>query len=84
MHKKFEINRTKIKGGFQSRRKVVTHNSKSDLPLNSLQICLHCTAWNLDMSLLDSFFKIRYHKSQLGSVNLNGLVKIPCWMIYPT
>ena len=33
MHKKFEINRTKIKGGCQSGREVVTHNSKSDLPL---------------------------------------------------
>ena len=33
MHKKFEINQTKIKGGCQSRSKVVTHNSKSDLPL---------------------------------------------------
>ena len=33
MHKKFEINQTKIKGGCQSGRKVVTHNSKSDLPL---------------------------------------------------
>ena len=33
MHKKFAINRTKIKGGCQSGRKVVTHNSKSDLPL---------------------------------------------------
>ena len=33
MHKKFEINRTKIKGGCQSGRQVVTHNSKSDLPL---------------------------------------------------
>ena len=33
MHKKYEINRTKIKGGCQSGRKVVTHNSKSDLPL---------------------------------------------------
>ena len=33
MHKNFEINRTKIKGGCQSGRKVVTHNSKSDLPL---------------------------------------------------
>ena len=30
-----EINRTKIKGGFQSERKVVTHNSKSDLPLGN-------------------------------------------------
>ena len=33
MHKKFETNRTKIKGGCQSERKVVTHNSDSDLPL---------------------------------------------------
>ena len=35
MHKKFEIYPTKIKGGCQSGRKVVTHNSKSDLPLGS-------------------------------------------------
>ena len=34
MQKKFEINLTKIKGGCQSGRKVVTHNSKSDLPLD--------------------------------------------------
>ena len=33
MHKKFEINQIKIKGGCQSGKKVVTHNSKSDLPL---------------------------------------------------
>ena len=33
MNKKFEINRTKIKGGCQSARKVVTHDSKSDLSL---------------------------------------------------
>ena len=31
MHKQFEINRTK--GGCQSGREVVTHNSKSDLRL---------------------------------------------------
>ena len=35
MHKKFEINLTKIIGGCQSGRKVVTHNSKSDLPLEA-------------------------------------------------
>ena len=34
MQKKFEINRTKIEGGCQSGRKVVTHNSKNDLPLS--------------------------------------------------
>ena len=39
MHKKFVINRTKIKGGCQSGRKVVNHNSKSDLPLIQLIIC---------------------------------------------
>ena len=33
MQKKFEINPTKIKGGCLSGRKVVTHNSKSDLRL---------------------------------------------------
>ena len=33
MHKTFEINGTKIKGGCQSGKKVVSHNSKSDLPL---------------------------------------------------
>ena len=34
MHKKFEINCTKIKGGSLSGRKIVTHNSKSDLLLS--------------------------------------------------
>ena len=33
MQKKFEINPTKVKGSFYSGRKVVTHDSKSDLPL---------------------------------------------------
>ena len=33
MHKKFEINWTNIKADCQSRRKVATHNTKSDLPL---------------------------------------------------
>ena len=32
-HVIFEVNRTKIKGGCQSGRKVVTHDSKSALPL---------------------------------------------------
>ena len=37
MQKKFEINRTKIKGGCQLGRKVVTHNSKIDLPLCTVE-----------------------------------------------
>ena len=36
MHKKFEINRTKIKSVCQSGRKAVTHKSKSDFPLTSI------------------------------------------------
>ena len=32
---KFEMNPIKIKGSYQSRIKVVTHNSKSDLPLST-------------------------------------------------
>ena len=42
MHNKFEINRTKITGGCQSGRKLVTHNSKSDLPLAALHLCETC------------------------------------------
>ena len=41
MHKKFEINWTKIQGGCQSGRKVATHNSKSDLPLAILLEHMH-------------------------------------------
>ena len=33
VQKKFVVNRKKIKGGCQSGRKVVIHNSKNDLPL---------------------------------------------------
>ena len=44
MLKKFEINRTKIKDGYQSGGKVVPHDSKSDLHLfaeNSERIVEH-------------------------------------------
>ena len=30
-----KVNQTKVKGGCQSERKVVTHDSESDLPLGS-------------------------------------------------
>ena len=45
MHKKFEINQTKIKIGCQSGRKVVAHDSKSDLPLGAHKVTLAvCTS----------------------------------------
>ena len=49
MRKKFEINRTKIKGGFQSGRKMVTHNSKSYLPLALLVIAI--AQWDLNKEI---------------------------------
>ena len=51
MHMKFEIYRTKIKGGCQSGRKVVTHNCKSDLPLDpAINLTLVITANCANMS----------------------------------
>ena len=47
MHKKFQINRTNIKGGCQSGRQVVTHNFKSDLPL-MLKDCLSLIVFRHD------------------------------------
>ena len=68
MHKKFEINQTKIKGGCQSGRKIVTHNSKSDLPLvRSYQ--------KMDIDSLESRFSIslfngisRYRRQKLVTI----------------
>ena len=42
MHKKFEINQTKIKGCCQSVGKVVPHNCKRDLPL-----VMYLYSWNI-------------------------------------
>ena len=56
MHKKFEINQTKIKGGCQSGRKVAPHDSKSDLPLsilhnnNNAMSPRTCTQHNMDLN----------------------------------
>ena len=57
MHKKFEINLTKIKGGYHSGRKVVTHNSKSDLPLT------HCGLPNI----IKNYQKNNYHTGSENS-----------------
>ena len=53
MHKKFEITQTKIKGSCQSGRKVVTHDSKSDLPLMPRQKQLNDS---LQVNAQGSFF----------------------------
>ena len=56
MHKKFEINQTKIKGGCQSRKKVVPHDSKSDLTLRPIQY-LKKTTLLLNMSYVLNRYK---------------------------
>ena len=52
MNKKFEINQTKIKGGCQSGREVVTHNSKSDLTLASYYVPIYLCYKKLTLLIL--------------------------------
>ena len=53
MHKKFEINQIKIKGGCQPGKKVVPHNSKSDFPLAFFKSTLR--------KLVHNFAVLSYH-----------------------
>ena len=78
MHRKFEINQTKIKGSCQSGRKVMTHYSKSDLPLgkmqklgsvakkyvtNSFQYCIESNLENMGLVLC-----MKMHYSDLSTI----------------
>ena len=72
----FEVNQTKIKGGCQSRGKVVTHNSKSDLPLihsqldqNPLYLALFLPTLYTTLSaelLINYFFFYFFHSISFG------------------
>ena len=55
MHKKFEINHTKIKGGGKSGRKAVTHDSNSDLPLG---IFIYLNRMLIDTRMLSNKYEI--------------------------
>ena len=62
MHKKLEINWIKIKGGCQSGRKVVTNNSKSDLPLGAgIRVTLRPLSMNTNMcgKKVIEYFEVR-------------------------
>ena len=63
MHKKCEINRTKIKGGCQSGRKVLIHDSKSDLPLKQRQILI--------LKMIKSWFMNVPNKKKVFCVGLD-------------
>ena len=56
MHKKFDINQTKIKGDCQSGRKVLTHDSKSDLPLAA-----KTARWNFQKSYTINNLEVENH-----------------------
>ena len=51
MQKQFEIPRTKIKGGCQSGRKVVPHDSNSDLPLVISRQSHHSRQGDLELGI---------------------------------
>ena len=70
MYKKFEINQTKIKGGCQSGRKVVPHDSKSDLPL-ALH-AWHCSQFILNPWCLLSFLRFISRLGCLINVMIRG------------
>ena len=78
MHKKFEINRTKIKGSCQSGRKVVTHKSKGDLPLiiifqNNLGI--PCVLSHIQILVPDQYF-VCYSNDFGKKLNIRGKCSI--------
>ena len=62
MHNKFEINRTMIKGSCQSGRNVVTHDSKSDLPLliqNDTRSMVPCSVARRSVAVC-MYYVVRY------------------------
>ena len=85
MHKKFEINQTKIKDGYQLGGKVVTHNSMSDLPLVikflktaivHVEICalLLCQTHTCLVSILLSVFSDKSELSPSWTTSLVGTI----------
>ena len=75
MHRKFEINRTKIKGGCQSRTKVVTHDSKCDLPL---VVVVTVTAMKANKSVLDVISEAWALRCQI----IAALTLSPCSQVF--
>ena len=75
MHKKFEINLTKIMGGCQSGRKVVTHDSKRDLPLVLAKMVLG-TLWSTGKSrYIHTYFNL--HNGIVLVLRVHSLGKLP-------
>ena len=71
MYKKFKINQRKIKGGCQQGRKVVTHNSKSDLPLGIQKILVR---FSPELGIKDSFDLVFFIKNE--HYNISNIILI--------
>ena len=73
MHRKFEINRTKIKGGYLLGTKVVTHDSKCDLPLTLLTLQL---AREVFAVLFPNFTQLSFKSSKTSVVYVHWRQKL--------
>ena len=88
MQKKFEINRTNIKGGCQSARKVVTHNSKSDLPLHLFGVHVGwLDGWGMLTYCMQLYKQRAHYYGRLYSYDfISGLATrwphiLPVWLV---
>ena len=71
MQNEFEINQTTIKGGCQSGIKVVTHNSKSDLPLDIFKHCQIVISAAVNYNALQKLTKLSKNKAKVNETQPN-------------
>ena len=65
MHKKFQVNRTKIKGGCQSETKAAHCYSCTDLTLvENISWCIHISKEKPQDEKIDSAFLTCYHANR--------------------
>ena len=77
MHKKFEINQTKNKGGCQSGRKVVAHNSNSDLPLITCCFCKSAKSMTVSTILCESLLLSNHFRYwNITGITMSQVVRI--------
>ena len=73
----FEVNQTKIKGGCQSGRKVVPHDSKSDLPL-AIGVSTYVQRPNGQYCMFSANFRSNLRLASVQQLDCTLLVRIFC------